>query len=94
MGIGSLSLYDPKACSYADMAANWAIREADVVAKHGRVEASLPRIAELNGYVAVSAHTATLSAETLAKYNVSPNFYMNFVAISVLISCKGQYTFD
>lgn len=70
MGIGKLALYDTSPCTHADMAANWAIHEADVAAKRGRVEASLPSITELNGYVTVSCHEAGLSASDLAPYNV------------------------
>jgi hypothetical protein len=70
------------------MAANWAIREEDIVAKRGRVEASLPRIAELNGYVDVSAHTASLSAESLAKYNVS--VYLRQISVPKSVSAASE----
>ncbi|NXN91286.1 UBA1 enzyme, partial [Rhinopomastus cyanomelas] len=67
-GVKSVTLHDPHPAGWADLASQFYLREEDV--GQNRAEATLPRLAELNSYVAVSSTREPLSPELLAPFQV------------------------
>ncbi|XP_062456882.1 LOW QUALITY PROTEIN: ubiquitin-like modifier-activating enzyme 1, partial [Rhea pennata] len=67
-GVKSVTLHDPQPAAWADLSSQFYLREEDV--GRGRAEATLPRLAELNSYVAVSSTEEPLSEELLAPFQV------------------------
>ena len=68
-GPAAVDIYDPTLCEERDQGANFFIDMADVQAKKSRAQASVPRLAQLNGYCRVRA-LDTLSVEDHKNYNV------------------------
>ncbi|XP_069738900.1 ubiquitin-like modifier-activating enzyme 1 [Phaenicophaeus curvirostris] len=67
-GVKSVTLHDPQPAAWADLASQFYLREEDV--GQNRAEATLPRLAELNAYVAVSSARQPLSEDFLAPFQV------------------------
>uniref|UniRef100_A0A8V5GU61 E1 ubiquitin-activating enzyme n=1 Tax=Melopsittacus undulatus TaxID=13146 RepID=A0A8V5GU61_MELUD len=67
-GVKSVTLHDPHPAAWPDLASQFYLREEDV--GQNRAEATLPRLAELNSYVAVSSSREPLSQELLAPFQV------------------------
>uniref|UniRef100_A0A8U7P0G3 E1 ubiquitin-activating enzyme n=1 Tax=Corvus moneduloides TaxID=1196302 RepID=A0A8U7P0G3_CORMO len=67
-GVKSVTLHDPEPASWSDLASQFYLREEDV--GRSRAEATLPRLAELNSYVAVSSSREPLSQELLGTFQV------------------------
>ncbi|KAM4643666.1 LOW QUALITY PROTEIN: ubiquitin-like modifier-activating enzyme 1 [Amazona ochrocephala] len=67
-GVKSVTLHDPHPAAWPDLASQFYLREEDV--GQNRAEATLPRLAELNSYVAVSSSQEPLSQELLAAFQV------------------------
>ncbi|XP_039567135.1 ubiquitin-like modifier-activating enzyme 1 [Passer montanus] len=67
-GVKSVTLHDPHPAAWADLASQFYLREEDV--GRSRAEATLPRLAELNSYVAVSSTREPLSQELLGTFQV------------------------
>uniref|UniRef100_A0A8C9MPS9 E1 ubiquitin-activating enzyme n=1 Tax=Serinus canaria TaxID=9135 RepID=A0A8C9MPS9_SERCA len=67
-GVKSVTLHDPHPAAWADLASQFYLREEDV--GRSRAEATLPRLAELNSYVAVSSTREPLSKELLGTFQV------------------------
>ncbi|XP_030921273.1 ubiquitin-like modifier-activating enzyme 1 [Geospiza fortis] len=67
-GVKSVTLHDPHPAAWADLASQFSLREEDV--GRSRAEATLPRLAELNSYVAVSSTREPLSKELLGTFQV------------------------
>lgn len=54
-GPAAVDIYDPTPCEERDQGANFFIDMADVQANKSRAQASVPRLAQLNGYCRVRA---------------------------------------
>ncbi|XP_025896495.1 ubiquitin-like modifier-activating enzyme 1, partial [Nothoprocta perdicaria] len=67
-GVKAVTLHDPQPAAWGDLASQFYLREEDV--GRGRAEATLPRLAELNSYVAVSSCERPLSEALLAAFQV------------------------
>uniref|UniRef100_A0A8C5TWE1 E1 ubiquitin-activating enzyme n=1 Tax=Malurus cyaneus samueli TaxID=2593467 RepID=A0A8C5TWE1_9PASS len=67
-GVKSVTLHDPHPATWTDLASQFYLREEDV--GQSRAEATLPRLAELNSYVAVTSTREPLSQELLATFQV------------------------
>ncbi|CAM9105014.1 unnamed protein product [Bubo scandiacus] len=67
-GVKSVTLHDPQPAAWTDLASQFYLREEDV--GQNRAEATLPRLAELNAYVAVSSTRQPLSQDLLAPFQV------------------------
>ncbi|XP_027766271.1 ubiquitin-like modifier-activating enzyme 1 [Empidonax traillii] len=67
-GVKSVTLHDPHPAAWTDLASQFYLREEDV--GQSRAEATLPRLAELNSYVAVTSTREPLSQELLAPFQV------------------------
>uniref|UniRef100_A0A663FIF7 E1 ubiquitin-activating enzyme n=1 Tax=Aquila chrysaetos chrysaetos TaxID=223781 RepID=A0A663FIF7_AQUCH len=67
-GVKSVTLHDPQPAAWPDLASQFYLREEDV--GQNRAEATLPRLAELNAYVAVTSTRQPLSQELLAPFQV------------------------
>ncbi|KAM6307706.1 LOW QUALITY PROTEIN: ubiquitin-like modifier-activating enzyme 1, partial [Podargus strigoides] len=67
-GVKSVMLHDPHPTAWPDLSSQFFLREAEV--GQNRAEATLPRLAELNAYVAVSSTREPLSQDLLAPFQV------------------------
>ncbi|XP_059588518.1 ubiquitin-like modifier-activating enzyme 1 [Alligator mississippiensis] len=67
-GVKAVTLHDPEPAQWADLSAQFYLHEEDV--GRNRAEVSLPRLAELNSYVAVSANTGPLTEDLLAAFQI------------------------
>jgi ubiquitin-activating enzyme E1 len=67
-GVGSVTLYDNDPVQLADLSSQFYLSEADV--GKPRATSSVDKLAELNNYVAVSAHTGALDDAFLKKFHV------------------------
>ncbi|NXN46379.1 UBA1 enzyme, partial [Rhinoptilus africanus] len=67
-GVKSVTLHDPQPAAWPDLASQFYLREEDV--GQNRAEATLPRLAELNAYVAVTSTRQPLSQDLLAPFQV------------------------
>lgn len=68
-GVKSVTLHDTALCSYADLATQFYLTEADI--GRNRAEVSRVQLAELNNYVPTHVHTAAeLTEEFLARFRV------------------------
>ncbi|KAM6226124.1 ubiquitin-like modifier-activating enzyme 1, partial [Porphyrio hochstetteri] len=67
-GVKSVTLHDPHPATWPDLASQFYLREEEV--GQNRAEASLPRLAELNAYVAVTSTRQPLSQDLLAPFQV------------------------
>ncbi|XP_013411882.1 ubiquitin-like modifier-activating enzyme 1 [Lingula anatina] len=67
-GVKSVTIHDKENVSYADLAAQFFLREEDI--GKNRAEATLPRLAELNNYVPVAAYTGELNHDYLKQFQV------------------------
>ncbi|CAL4109432.1 unnamed protein product [Meganyctiphanes norvegica] len=67
-GVKTVTLHDTKAASSKDLTTQYFLREGDVGTN--RVTACYQRLAELNTYVPISAHTEELTEEFLKKFKV------------------------
>lgn len=67
-GVKSVTIHDTGAAEVIDLSSQYFLREEDV--GKNRAEVTLPRLAELNSYVPITAHTGDLSEDFLAKFQV------------------------
>ncbi len=67
-GVKSVTIHDTKLTTVADLSSQFFLHEQDI--GHNRAASSLPRLAELNSYVPVSAHEVPLTLEFVAKFRV------------------------
>ncbi|GAB0202351.1 ubiquitin-like modifier-activating enzyme 1 [Grus japonensis] len=67
-GVKSVTLHDPQPAAWPDLSSQFYLREEDV--GQNRAEATLPRLAELNAYVAVTSTRQPLSQDLLAPFQV------------------------
>ncbi|VEU22345.1 DEKNAAC103477 [Brettanomyces naardenensis] len=66
-GVKSLDIYDPTPVTLQDLSSQFFLRESDI--GQSRAAASLPRLAELNGYVPINA-VSEINENIIAQYQV------------------------
>lgn len=67
-GVKSVTIHDPGKTSYMDLTSQFFLREEDL--GKNRAEVTQPRLAELNGYVHVTASTEPLDEAFLSQFQV------------------------
>ncbi|KAA0154032.1 hypothetical protein FNF29_02655 [Cafeteria roenbergensis] len=70
MGVKGVAIHDPTPASWADLASNFYLSEADAEAGTPRASACLPKLAELNSSVRVRLHTGSLGATDVSRFAV------------------------
>lgn len=67
-GVKSVTLHDDEKASYVDLASQFYLTESDI--GHSRVERSVKKLAELNPYVQVHAHSGAITEEFISGFRV------------------------
>lgn len=67
-GVKSVTIHDEEPATWSDLSSQFFLREEDVGTN--RANATCPRLAELNSYVPVSAHTGKLTPDFLSQFQV------------------------
>eukprot|EP01137_Pigoraptor_chileana_P010391 Opistho-2@59949 len=67
-GVKSVTIHDNAITQIKDLSSQFFLSEADI--GKNRASATLPRLAELNSYVPVAAHTGALTDDFLARFKV------------------------
>ena len=70
MGVKGVAIHDPTPASWADLASNFYLSEADAEAGTPRASACLLKLAELNSSVRVRLHTGSLGATDVSRFAV------------------------